>query len=293
MKLKSLIAAMMAVGAMASAQAVPLVLFEGTTQLEDDNREYLVKGTNPLTGAANSNAGVIEVGDSLRGIIKFQALNQLNAPFNSSSPITPELTGVFQTTIAAIVDLDGVGGANDIIMAPTASFEATYGSNAVVALYTGGTPLNINSCASIATCEAAATTGGGGALWMTFGLADLDDQWTALNANLNFGLVSGLAASTKVATVNYALSILTNNSGYQFAEQTLECAPLGVFGCAGDSKTDLIGSGDVLGGAGLANGFGARSDIDAQLSVIPEPGSLALAGLALAGLGMAARRRKA
>lgn len=286
MKLKSLIATLVAAGAAAGAQA--FVLFPGITQMEDDNREYLVKGVG------NTQVGIIEVGDSLRGVIKFQALNQLNAPFQSDSSPSPELTGIFQTRIAAIVDLDGIGGSNDIIMAPSASFTSVYGAGSVVALYTGGTTLDINSCPSIATCEANATTAGGGSAWMTFGFSgDADDQWTALNANLNFGLVSTLGASTKVAAVNYALSILSNNSGYQFMEQSLDCAPLGPFACSGDGKTDLVGSGDVLGGANLTNGYGARSDVDAQLNVVPEPGTVALVGLAMLGLGFGARRRRA
>ena len=42
MKLKSIVSAVLAAGAMASANA--FVLFPGLTQLEDDNREYLIKG---------------------------------------------------------------------------------------------------------------------------------------------------------------------------------------------------------------------------------------------------------
>ncbi len=137
--------------------------------------------------------------------------------------------------------------------------------------------------------------------WVGFlqsGTGAVTRTWQDKNSDivsvLDFGAVSGIGASTKVAAVNYALSILVNNTGYTFNEVKLDCFPLGPFNCAGPGKdklTDLVGSGDVLGGEGLTNGFGARSDIDVKVNVVPEPGSLALLSLALAGLGFVTRRR--
>jgi hypothetical protein len=282
MKLKTLVASIAMVGAISNANA--FFLYPGVTLLEDDNIERLVKGernTDP------TKAGTLQVGDSLRGVLEFPNIKPLFG--TGQLGISPELTGIFQTEIKAIIDANNDGLAEKIIWGTSSAFTTTYGAGAVVAMYTGGADLDVGSCASIAACEAAATDG---SKWAVAGFADLDDEWVSYNSVLNWGAVTVTGPTTKVAAVNYALSILENNTGYTLKEQDIglvECLTL--FTCAGDGKTGLVGSGDVLGGQGLANGYGARSDIDARLSVVPEPASIALLGLGLAGLGFSSRRR--
>lgn len=283
MKLKSIVSAVLAAGAMASANA--FVLFPGLTQLEDDNREYLIKGTGNTSTS-------LEVGDRLRGVIKFQAIVQLNAPFASDNSISPEITGIFETVVTSITNVDANPNVAELIVfGPSASFQAQYGLGATVALYTGGTNLNINACPTIAACETAATDG---SLWAVAGFGDADDVWFSTDSRLNFASVAVINGTSQVADINYSQTILVNNTGYTFNSIDLDCLSAGgLFPCAGDGKTDLVGSGAIKGGAGLTNGYQARSDIDVTFSVVPEPGSLALVGLALAGIGLSARRRKA
>ncbi|HMR69875.1 MAG TPA: PEP-CTERM sorting domain-containing protein [Rubrivivax sp.] len=263
-----------------AAQAFPI--YEPITVFEDDNLEY-------LSLDANTN-GNLDVGDQLRGVVDF---TKIYGAFGGGPTDlgAPELTALFELQVSSKVATATPGKFN-FTFAPTAGFTATYGAGAMVAVFedpsddlqTIGTP-----CASIAACETAATNG---THVLTLGFNDADDFWLTSDAVESFAAVAGLPAATKVGFNNYLLSILFNNTPYTWNQQDASgvYALLGL-ACADDCLVDVIGSGDSLGGQGLTNGYQARSDIDAQIAFIPEPGALGLAGLALAGLGLARRRR--
>lgn len=258
-----------------AANAFPI--YEPITGFEDDNLEYL---SVDLNGNGN-----LDIGDQLRGVVEF---TKIFGVFGGGPTVpAPELTGLFEFRVVSKV-ASATAGRFDYIFAPTAAFQGIYGAGAMIALFEGGADLGVvpPNCGSIAACEALAIDG---THVLTVGYGDADDIWTTTDAREDITTVAGLPASTKVALNNYFLSILYNNTGYSYSQQDISGITGGA--CAGDCLVDVIGSGDSLGGQGLANGYQIRSDIDAQIAFIPEPSGLALAGLALAGLGLSRRRK--
>ena len=66
----------------------------------------------------------------------------------------------------------------------------------------------------------------------------------------------------------------------------------GKVACNFGGLVDVCGSGSLLGTGGLSTPYDSFNNVDFTINVIPEPSTFALAGLALLGMGFAARRRK-
>jgi len=281
MNINTLKSSLGAVGAALALASVPasaaVTFFPPITSFQDDDLEFHID--------TNQN-GLLDVGDRLRGILEIQETFGVFGG-GPASILPHELTGIFDLMVVA-----KIATANPLLFNFFFAPSGALGAGVAVQLYLDASPeLTIvpPNCANIAACEAAATDG---ALWAEVGFADADDEWNALNANDNIGTVAGGGSATVFGTVNFALSVLTNNTGQLILDQSLDCFPAGPFQCAGNGETQVSGSGNILGGLGLSNGYQIRSDFDFQLQT-PEPGSLALIAVALLGLGGALRRKSA
>ena len=285
----------------AQAASVEATLFNGLQQLSDNSAEALIDCTPGALGCTGT-AGKVDVGDRLRGIFTIETVEPggggvtRNLGAGSSNA---ELTGLFDVTVMRKFS-PAPGdpfGTYTFIFEPTASFAAEIGGpvGSMVAFYQDNSPdySRISpACSSAAiggNCEQLATTGTGGSLlWVAGFLAgDTNQFWAATGVVTDdIAVVGGLSSAQTGGGFNIGLNLLLNNGTKQLDQ--VACG----FPSATLTTLEFCGSGSLLGKVGSTSPYDSFDNVDFQINVVPEPGSVALTGLALLGLAGASRRRR-
>jgi hypothetical protein len=296
MKRKQLVQALASIGlglAVSGTANAAITVFSPIWGFEDDDIEFIFDLDK--SGTLTKGDRVLAVGEFIR----------THNGAGTSAPVGPpeELTFVADALVATEIDVGGVATVFGFAPNPTGVLvTGGYGATAMVAAFTDSkADLNVigGACGTQAACMALAGLGAttvpgsgpdGSTLFAVVGFGDPDDAWFTdiiPDKNTSIATIQGGGSSTSFVSYNFAQTVLTNNTG-----QTIGLQPCGI-ACsgAGDGLTQFVGSGNLLGGAGLNPAdWTARSDNDAEVRVIPEPATLALLGAALAGAGFLRRR---
>jgi hypothetical protein len=239
-------------------------------------------------GVDQNNNGLLDVGDTLRGVFSFESF--VSQPSGEAFP----LNGTTNSAVHGLFEIEAreknevSPGAFTFDFQPHAGFESDFGDGAMVALWESDTLLNPFACGTKAACEAGATAGD---LRLVLGFDEGENIWGAGPAPDDISAARDVAFAANIGQYGARINVL---------ESTLDVPPFIdltdgsiIAGELVNFPAQVILSGQILGSAGIDSEYPTFNDADIQMSVVPIPAALPLFLAGLGALGMIGWRRNA
>jgi hypothetical protein len=242
----------------------------GINTIQDSDAERVVDSEGNVLSS-----GQYAIGDAIQAVIRFDTVNAVT--IGDAHPAPYQLTGVAYLPITSITVLNDMGDANPANDVIQVGFGNLGHTSAVFERLAGDPAFSLADDPN---------TAWNNILNQTFvsylGLGQADDFWTATTVN-DISTIALATGSGQVAAGVFGLSQMSGN---------LPLVPDGILSPVDGNLHDIIGDASVYGReTGVNSGWQVSSNINASFTV-PEPGTLALLGLGLMGIGASSLRRR-